>query len=204
MPPLPIERHLTTPGDILRAVRWRIARIDGETLAMLSQEVRAWMDARQIADIRAGSPDTVAMLLRIATAGANDRRDPWGLLCAFVALWAQEGGDTGMFYAAGLEVIAVQRQSRTGERRRNELTELMLQYLANQPEANAAEVFEHFIDMAGLGAIPFDGFARGKLKYRPGPTAPVREIGFDSFARHFRRLFPKQSGHLPANVRKAA
>lgn len=98
---------LLTADDIAAAVAWRTDGIGTDEIAALAATLRPYAS-----DFRASRPDVAAILGDLRRPG--DRRGPWSLACALLALDARRRGDVDGFWAAGLEVVKSMQQGRRG------------------------------------------------------------------------------------------
>ena len=180
---------LLTADDIAAAVAWRTDGIGTDEIAALAATLRPYAS-----DFRASRPDVAAILGDLRRPG--DRRGPWSLACALLALDARRRGDVDSFWAAGLEVVKSMQQGRRGSHG-NRITQpvdaldaLITAEIRETPGLTASAMFDRCAARAGVFQEVLIEYvkARDELVCQLAPGAEsFTDIGRAEFERRVRR-----------------
>jgi len=182
-------RALVSVAEVVDAARWRLRRWSARRVAM-AVNLAAELTGLPIEDDR---PQVARILRRV-----SDGRDSWVALCAVLVLRANETGDVSLLFRAGIEIMPAYQQGRRAACRRpgDALDQLIEAYLADEPDAGPAAIWEAFTaDADGDSWQVLDGFdaATGVLSFQARPTdEETSEIEFDAFRRRVQRIRARQ------------
>ncbi len=141
-------RSLPTESDLLAAIEWRLNGVAPKTIKSGLQAVAGLLDSA--APIREDDKPVAAILARLSL--GNDRRNPWGLLCALLAIHARQRGDTALFWSASIEVVEAYRQARRAPcKKADDLSQLISAHVAEKPDQSPSDLFREFAALAGTG-----------------------------------------------------
>ncbi|MBK6743615.1 MAG: hypothetical protein IPG66_11815 [Hydrogenophilales bacterium] len=183
--------RLITRIDIEAAIRWRFDGIPEDELASMMISARQLFETHE-GEITDSAPAVAALLEQLARSG--DRRSPWSLLCAL--LWRVADGLTAS--SAGFEVAVAWQSSRRSRspRRREELTEWMIEFASHNPNATPADIWRHGRILAHDEYPPFRNSPEvDAIRYMRGDTE--KRITFKSFTRRAARVLEKAGQQRP-------
>jgi hypothetical protein len=184
------RRELLSEADVFAAARWRL---DGWSAQELERGTALAAELGRLGIPLSGDQPEVKHGLATLPRSSR-RRDSWTALAALLVLHADASGDVGLFWRAGFDVVAAQRngQARSSNGAQSELSEMIGEYQRRRPAATADELFDLWASIAGAHPVIAD-FAseRDVLTYlRNGQLVDVSR---DSFRRQFLRIRQRQA-----------
>lgn len=175
-------RRLTTEADIRDAIDWRLAGVGKREIGALASLLRPLAD-----DFREDRPEVAAVLRDLRPRG---RRGAWSLACAILARDAWQRNNLFLAWSAGFEVVMARRNAGRGGMPRNfdQLSGLIVEHLAHQPEITGPALFAHFGELAGPGREVLVDFDGELLAFVPKPGWACKEISEHVFCARVSRL----------------
>lgn len=191
-------RSLPTEADVMRAIAWRLEGVPAEIVkdgllaatTLLVRHIPIRDDERLVADV----------LARLES--KEDRRKPWSLLCALIALVSHHRHQYLTFWPAGTELLKDYAQAkRSPEKAVDGLSMLIEAHLMTQPDVSPTELFDSLADQASMG---FDKTladyepASDALVFSPAPGRELTTINRSAFIRRVQRIrgkLPQFSSH---------
>jgi len=183
-------RRLIADGDIHDAAMWRLAGFQPDAIEAATARVERLIASGIPLDSE--RPEVAAALASLERPG--DRRNAWSALMAVVALWADAHCNERLFLLSGFEVVTAWRngQTKSTGMPKGLLSEMMVQYRANQPGASADDLFDRLAGMAGIDPMIVDYDAeRDVLTYED--RGRLHDVSRASFGRQFRRAQPRET-----------
>lgn len=185
--------HLPTDTDILDACHWRLSGVSAEQVQSEMATVRQWLASLpSFEHIDENDPETSAIIEQLKR--PNDKRKPWGLLVALIALEGHRNDDRTLFYRAGYVAIQIHAQAsrrackRCGE---DDLSTLIKALLIDQPDAPTVYVADELSELAGNYAysalVDFDSDTQ-TLTYLPSEDSDLKDIHRPALYRKIQRV----------------
>lgn len=148
--------YLPTDADILDACYWRLSGVSNEQVQAEMETVRQWLASLpSFEQIIEDDPETQAIIEQLKR--PNDKRKPWGLLVALIALVSHRNDDRALFYRAGYVVIQIHAQANRRACKGvggDSLSLIIKTYVAERPEATNGEIADELHHLAGDYAYP--------------------------------------------------
>lgn len=195
-----MTRAMLTEADILKAIRWRLQGVPAETIEMglqsafylLGTHTHIQDDEKPVAEILEG--------LR----APSDRREPWGLLCALLAMAAHQRRNRPRFWSAGFEVWQAYLQAhRSPSKGKDQLSVLIASHITTRPDLSPSTLFDELANQADLG---FDSTLadydadQDVIVIEADGSGRLKNVGRSAFIRRVQRIRQEINFHSSPNT----